>query len=255
MTDAKPPGGIGPQTAEHFQFDMSEFSDKLDAAADQIAVWGVTIEFGKHLRFSRICTHFLPNLIDWREDQIETILSENIPDTLLQSLKSNPRNDDPIFHFALQTARPFQLSQLPQLMSMSLRQKAHFNNHVAPLGDGFVVPVFGPQARNGYSCFIGASEFIEAIDSIAPLQWFAQTAHLRVCETMIKSSVKLESLSAREKEILTLIARGRSSNEISTQLEISVHSVNTYVRRCFVKLSVDDRTSAAIVAHSRGMLY
>lgn len=53
-----------------------------------------------------------------------------------------------------------------------------------------------------------------------------------------------EELSAREQEVLELLARGYLYKEIAERLNISVPTVNTYVRRMYEKLHVRSRAQA-----------
>ena len=53
-----------------------------------------------------------------------------------------------------------------------------------------------------------------------------------------------EELSHREQEVLDLLARGYIYKEIAEQLNISVPTVNTYVRRMYEKLHVRSRAQA-----------
>jgi DNA-binding NarL/FixJ family response regulator len=61
-------------------------------------------------------------------------------------------------------------------------------------------------------------------------------------------------LTAREVEVLTLIAKGFRLPEIAKLLEISAHTVTTHVRRIYRKLEVDSRGAAVYEAVSRGLL-
>ncbi|MEV6345456.1 response regulator transcription factor [Actinoplanes sp. NPDC051851] len=61
-------------------------------------------------------------------------------------------------------------------------------------------------------------------------------------------------LSARELEVIRLVARGRSNQEIADELFLSVETVRTYLRRMFAKLGVHDRTRLAVLAHQAGLL-
>jgi DNA-binding NarL/FixJ family response regulator len=63
-----------------------------------------------------------------------------------------------------------------------------------------------------------------------------------------------EPLSAREREVLALVARGTSNREIARELFISEATVKTYLLRCFRKLGVSDRTAAVMTAMERGLL-
>ena len=61
-------------------------------------------------------------------------------------------------------------------------------------------------------------------------------------------------LSQRELEILTLIARGNMNKEIARILGLSTHTVRNYTVSILRRLDVDDRTSAAVLAISRGWI-
>jgi DNA-binding NarL/FixJ family response regulator len=53
-----------------------------------------------------------------------------------------------------------------------------------------------------------------------------------------------EDLSPREREVLELLARGYLYKEIASMLQISVQTVNTYIRRIYEKLHVRSRAQA-----------
>jgi DNA-binding NarL/FixJ family response regulator len=60
-------------------------------------------------------------------------------------------------------------------------------------------------------------------------------------------------LSARERDIVKLRARGMSNADIAHRLYLSEGTVRNYVSAIFVKLGVADRTQAAIVALQHGL--
>ncbi|AWS41110.1 response regulator transcription factor [Streptosporangium sp. 'caverna'] len=63
-----------------------------------------------------------------------------------------------------------------------------------------------------------------------------------------------ESLSPREAEVLSLVARGLTNGEIGRALFISETTVKTHLLRVFGKLGVSDRTAAVTTALDRGLL-
>jgi DNA-binding NarL/FixJ family response regulator len=60
-------------------------------------------------------------------------------------------------------------------------------------------------------------------------------------------------LTDREREILALIARGRSNAEIAEELTISLKTVRNHASNIFNKLQVADRTQAALRAREAGL--
>ena len=63
-----------------------------------------------------------------------------------------------------------------------------------------------------------------------------------------------ESLSAREREVLLLMAQGQSNREIAAQLFISETTVKSHVKHLFAKLNVLSRTQAIAVATQSGLI-
>jgi DNA-binding NarL/FixJ family response regulator len=63
-----------------------------------------------------------------------------------------------------------------------------------------------------------------------------------------------EALTAREVEVLELVARGSSNADIAAALFISEATVKTHLLHTFAKLGVDDRTAAVVAAIERGII-
>ncbi|RRJ64484.1 DNA-binding response regulator [Paenibacillus oralis] len=59
-------------------------------------------------------------------------------------------------------------------------------------------------------------------------------------------------LTEREKEVLLLIAEGKTNKDIAEELHISIKTVKTHVSNLLMKCELDDRTQLAIYAHRQG---
>ncbi|MFG1696505.1 response regulator [Nonomuraea sp. NPDC049309] len=64
----------------------------------------------------------------------------------------------------------------------------------------------------------------------------------------------LNGVTEREKEVLVLIARGLSNNEIAAHLHVSLATVKTHITRLLAKLEARDRAQLVIAAYESGLV-
>jgi len=62
------------------------------------------------------------------------------------------------------------------------------------------------------------------------------------------------SLTERELEVLSLVAKGASDKEVAEKLFVSLNTVKTHIRNILSKLRVNSRKEAAKLAQSKGLL-
>ncbi|MFF0392888.1 response regulator [Kitasatospora sp. NPDC004615] len=66
--------------------------------------------------------------------------------------------------------------------------------------------------------------------------------------------VTFESLTTREREILTLVGLGRSNAEIAAELHLTAATAKTYISRLLTKLDARDRVQLVITAYEAGLV-
>jgi DNA-binding CsgD family transcriptional regulator len=59
---------------------------------------------------------------------------------------------------------------------------------------------------------------------------------------------KLPMLSRREREILSLLSKGRSTEDVADELALSAHTVRTHVKNAMRKLEASTRAHAVAIA-------
>src|SRR5581483_4903444 len=82
----------------------------------------------------------------------------------------------------------------------------------------------------------------------------AEIASGLVAEIRMRRSTDAPVLTDRERQILTLIADGKSLPAIARELFLGVTTVKTHVQHLYEKLGVSDRAAAVAVAMRRGLL-
>ena len=68
------------------------------------------------------------------------------------------------------------------------------------------------------------------------------------------SSDLLDELTAREREVVSLVALGLSNEEIAERLVVSPATAKTHVSRAMVKLNAHDRAKLVVFAYEAGLV-
>lgn len=120
--------------------------------------------------------------------------------------------------------------------------------------------------RAGASGFLlkdaSPEQLIAAIHLIAEGEAvLAPSVTRRVVETFARLPARqndlqtaLDTLTARERGVLELLARGRSNSEIAESLVVSQATAKTHVRNVLAKLDLRDRVHAVVFAYESGLV-
>jgi DNA-binding NarL/FixJ family response regulator len=101
----------------------------------------------------------------------------------------------------------------------------------------------------------GAAQVASALYAAARDEVFLDAAVARRLAQEIRGPRRgLGALTAREREILTLVAAGLSNKEIAAELVISERTARTHVSNVLGKLNLTSRTQAALVAVREGLV-
>ena len=106
------------------------------------------------------------------------------------------------------------------------------------------------------------AKLVEAVRTIAAGEaLLAPTVTRRLIEEFVRRPPpgdavpeRLAELTEREREVLTLIARGLSNSEIASTLFVSGATVKTHVNRILGKLDLRDRVQAVVLAYETGLV-
>ena len=128
-----------------------------------------------------------------------------------------------------------------------------------PVQDGRLLASLIPNAK--LACFDSANHMTLGDEPVWP-QLIAQfRAFLKtsvsfdvVAKSPQRPATNFDQLTAREVEVLQLIAKGCSNQEIADQLVISINTVTNHVKNILAKTNTGNRTQAASYAHERGLV-
>ena len=103
------------------------------------------------------------------------------------------------------------------------------------------------------------SELVAAIEAaMSDTSWFSRgviekLAAMRQLSGPASSAVRLDELTAREREIVGLICRGLADAAIATELKVSPYTVRNHVASLYKKIGVNRRSAVVIWARERGL--
>jgi DNA-binding CsgD family transcriptional regulator len=163
---------------------------------------------------------------------------------------------DPVTVYCMNKRDTFTWAEIPLRMQMSRQQFQCLNLGIeAGLYNGVCTPLYGPGQFAGVG--LASKNRLDSFDGNLDLIT-AYCNHFYIAFQRINRKKEVPEqkiyLSARETEILTWAAVGKSDGDIASILNISEDTVNTYMRRMFAKLDAPNRVVAASKAISYGLI-
>jgi two-component system NarL family response regulator len=118
-------------------------------------------------------------------------------------------------------------------------------------GDADIQRALEAGARGYLLKNVRRATLIEAVRAVAAGQRYLPPATAaRLVEAM-----ESERLTARELDVLALLAKGMRNREIAEELRLAEPTIKIHVNNLLRKLQVKDRTEAAVVALRRGLIH
>jgi DNA-binding NarL/FixJ family response regulator len=141
---------------------------------------------------------------------------------------------------------------------------------IRPETDIIVITIFAQQRKVIDSIRAGAqgyllkdNKLVDCVESIREIRRGGSPISPIIARQLLKQMMPEPAevarpldvdLSQRESEVLNLLARGFSYNEIATLLSLAPSSIGTYVKRIYKKLEVNSRAEAVFEASNRGII-
>jgi DNA-binding NarL/FixJ family response regulator len=131
--------------------------------------------------------------------------------------------------------------------------------HAVALWQEIKLPYEAAVARTRYALALRRAEAeddaaLELRAAISGFERLGAVIDARTANELLTGRAGLPSgLTAREAEVLRLVAAGRSNREIATSLVISEHTVARHLQNMYVKLGVSSRSGATAFAFEHGL--
>jgi DNA-binding NarL/FixJ family response regulator len=129
--------------------------------------------------------------------------------------------------------------------------------------DEYVVGALRAGASGFLSKDVPAEDLIAAIRTVAAgdavvspriLRRLLHAVADRLPDPAPAQAAALQVLTEREREVLGLVAKGRSNSEIAAELFVSEATVKTHVGHVLTKLGLRDRVQAVVLAYESGLV-
>jgi DNA-binding CsgD family transcriptional regulator len=166
------------------------------------------------------------------------------------------RAHDPFPDFIMRTGNAMSYADALTQISPSPDQHA-FVSRLKGSGhfETMAIPVYGPFDFDTYATITMWRPFAPEDELLVyRVIGLIEASNRRIAHLLESSAAKQIDLSEREAQVLNWMGRSKSSGDIATILNIGPATVDTYVRRLYAKLDVNDRISAVLKGVRFGLI-
>jgi DNA-binding CsgD family transcriptional regulator len=167
---------------------------------------------------------------------------------------------DPVISYCYQKLGTFTWEEMSERLDLTRKQKLCLNlGAEAGLYNGICTPLWGPHRFAGVG--LASSEKKDACDSNTDMiaaycnHFYIAFQRLHAKPENSVNPVPNIFLTCREKEVLTLVAEGKSDEVIAVLLKLSTHGVDFHMRNVFKKLQTNSRPYAISKAIDLGLVH
>ena len=193
-------------------------------------------------------------------DTHQPVFISTYPDSFIEQYVANDyQSHDMIGRFSLEANTPFKWSDIEKKYPITKGQRMIYDDSRAVgLISGGSIPIHGPrqiEATFSVVSDLNQKQFDERFfQARHELHILATYAHERILQLGLHDSTHELSLTIRETEILTWVARGKTYWEIGKILNIQEDTVKKFMQRIFRLLNVSNNTHAVAKAIINGLI-
>lgn len=236
--------------------DIGQLLDSIGQKTEVIDVLRLIRKICEDMGADRTSYHLTPKLHSQTDREIHLLASGFSSEWLALYEDPEFRRHDPIPDLVMQHGEPITWLDALALRKLTNGEQAYAAALKAHgLEHGIGIPLYGKNMRHAYCSFtFREPAMINDSRLIATIAALSRAAHLKICSLIDQSEKDSCQLSEREEQVVRRIANGLSNKAIADDLEISLSTADTYVKRVFAKLEVNDRIGATIKALEKGIL-
>ena len=224
--------------------EISRFIENVSACTEQIELDNLLIDEMSRAGVSAFAVQPLPIGVQTELSSCSALIS-TFPNEAVRLFRLGSRGEDPFFVSTLTMGRPVHYSRLRKNGYLSDIQHELYRSYESEgILDGCAMMIMAKIGVYAY-CSVGFSTVRDEIPHFVLRQFNIIFSEYFSRVEEISDSISGE-LSDREHQILTGISRGFSNAEMAAEYFISTSTIDTYVRRIFEKLGVNNRTEAVL---------